>query len=291
MAIFYPSIEKIKQFKVQPTDGERALLNFLYKVLDDSFEVFFNPYLNGDRPDVLIMRKGYGVMIIEVKDWNLANFKLDDKKKWVFIPNNSVVKSPLDQVIKYKSNLYDLHVKDLLYQKIKDFRHFRIVSCAVYFHCASRKNIEDMLVSPYNDKNKDEDVKYQKFLSYNMDFLGYDTLNEEHFTQILKNRYLISKNPSQFFTDALYDNFSRLLSSPLHMKTKEFHTIILISKRKSFTLHDWSKELEVCLVLGRQLYWRQEPYKHTKGHWNATTTHEYSYLHSTLHLRTLFMTN
>ena len=220
MAIFYPSIEKIKQFKVQPTDGERALLNFLYKVLDDSFEVFFNPYLNGDRPDVLIIRKGYGVMIIEVKDWNLANFKLDDKKKWVFIPNNSVVKSPLDQVIKYKSNLYDLHVKDLLYQKIKDFRHFRIVSCAVYFHCASRKNIEDMLVSPYNDKNKDEDVKYQKFLSYNMDFLGYDTLNEEHFTQILKNRYLISKNPSQFFTDALYDNFSRLLSPPLHMKNQ-----------------------------------------------------------------------
>ena len=26
-------------------------------------EVFFNPYLNGDRPDVLIMRKDYGVMV------------------------------------------------------------------------------------------------------------------------------------------------------------------------------------------------------------------------------------
>lgn len=220
MAIFYPSIEKIKKFKVQPIDGERALLNFLYKTLDDSFEVFFNPYLNGDRPDVLIMRKGYGVMIIEVKDWNLANFKLDNKKKWVFIPNNSVVKSPLDQVLKYKSNLYDLHVKDLLYQKIKDFRHFKIVSCAVYFHCTSQKDIEDMLVSPYNDKNKEEDVKYQKFLSYNMDFLGYDSLTEEHFTQILKKRYLISNNPSQFFTDALYDNFSRLLSPPLHMKSQ-----------------------------------------------------------------------
>lgn len=159
-------------------------------------------------------------MIIEVKDWNLANFKLDNKKKWVFIPNNSVVKSPLDQVLKYKSNLYDLHVKDLLYQKIKDFRHFKIVSCAVYFHCTSQKDIEDMLVSPYNDKNKEEDVKYQKFLSYNMDFLGYDSLTEEHFTQILKKRYLISNNPSQFFTDALYDNFSRLLAPPLHMKNQ-----------------------------------------------------------------------
>lgn len=41
MAIFHPSIEKINQFKVQPTDGERTLLNFLSAVLDDSFEVFF----------------------------------------------------------------------------------------------------------------------------------------------------------------------------------------------------------------------------------------------------------
>lgn len=220
MAIFYPSIEKIKQFKVQPTDGERALLNFLYKVLDDSFEVFFNPYLNGDRPDVIIMRKDYGVMIIEVKDWNLANFRLDDKRKWIYISNNSVVKSPIDQVLKYKSNLYDLHVKELLYQKIKDFRHFRIVSCAVYFHCASLKCIEDMLVTPYNDKDKDEDVKYQKFLYYNVDFLGFDSLNKKHFTQILEKRYLISNNPSHFFTDALYNNFSRLLSPSLHLKSQ-----------------------------------------------------------------------
>ena len=173
MAIFHPSIEKINQFKVQPTDGERTLLNFLSAVLDDSFEVFFNPYLNGDRPDVLIMRKGYGVMVIEVKDWNLSNYKLDDKRKWVFIPNNAVTKSPIDQVLKYKNNLFDLHVKDLLQLKIKDYRHVNIVSCAVYFHCASQKYIEDMLVNPYKD-----DKKYQTFLHYNMDFLGYDSLNE-----------------------------------------------------------------------------------------------------------------
>lgn len=63
MAIFYPSLDKIKLFKVQPTEGESTLLNFLDATLDDSFEVFFNPYLNGDRPDVLIMRKDYGVMV------------------------------------------------------------------------------------------------------------------------------------------------------------------------------------------------------------------------------------
>ena len=215
MAIYYPSIEKINQFKVQPTAGERALLNFLERTLDDSFEVYFNPYLNGDRPDVLIMRKGYGVMVIEVKDWNLSNFKLNDRRKWVYTPNNSVVKSPIDQVLKYKKNLFDLHVEDLLQQKIKDIRNFNIVACAVYFHCASKSYLEEMLVEPYKD-----DKKYQTFLKYNIDFLGHDSLNKEDFNSLLKKRYLIADHLSRFFTDKLYDNFKRLLSPPLHLRSQ-----------------------------------------------------------------------
>ena len=39
-----------------------------------------------------------------------------------------------------------------------------------------------MLVNPYKD-----DKKYQTFLHYNMDFLGYDSLNEEYFNKILQN--------------------------------------------------------------------------------------------------------
>ena len=215
MAIFYPSLDIIKKFKVQPTEGEWTLLDFLGKALDDSYEVYFNPYLNGDRPDVLIMRKGYGVMVIEVKDWNLDNFYLNEKKKWIYIPSNSVVKSPIDQVIKYKNNLFDLHVPDLLQVKIKDFRNFNIVSCAVYFHCASKSYLEKMLVEPYKD-----DKKYQTFLKYNIDFMGYDSLNQEEFNVLLEKRYLVADRPSWFFKDNLYDNFKRLLSPPLHLRAQ-----------------------------------------------------------------------
>lgn len=217
MAIFYPTIKIINQFKVQPTEGERTLLNFLERTLDDSFEVYFTPFLNGDRPDVLIMRKGYGVMIIEVKDWNLDNYQLNEKRKWVCTstPNKSVVKSPIDQVLKYKNNLFDLHVKDLLQVKIKDVRHFNIVSCALYFHCASKSYLERMLITPYKG-----DKKYQTFLKYNIDFLGNDSLNQEDFNILLKNRYLIAERPSWFFTVELYDNFKRLLSPPLHLRSQ-----------------------------------------------------------------------
>ncbi len=180
MATFYPPLEKIAKFKVPPTEGEWALLNFLGKVLDDSYEVYFNPYLNGDRPDVLIMRRGNGVLIIEVKDWNLDNYVLDDRKKWILTLNDSVVKSPIDQVLKYKNNLFDLHVDQLLEKKIKDVRHFNIVACAVYFHCASQNKVENLLVNPYKDDNR-----YQTFLKYNVDLIGRDSLTEELFTNIL----------------------------------------------------------------------------------------------------------
>lgn len=104
MAVFIPSIEDVRKLKVHPEEGELYLLEFLSKALDDSFEVYFNPYLNGDRPDIIIMKKELGVMIIEVKDWNLKNYELDDNGNWRIknATTEYVIKSPISQVYKYK---------------------------------------------------------------------------------------------------------------------------------------------------------------------------------------------
>ena len=103
MALFYPTIERIITMKVPPTEGELFLLRFLKEALDDSFEVYFNPYMNGDRPDIVIVRKRHGVLIIEVKDWDLDAYRLDERKHWVLKDNSSTrVSSPIDQVLKYK---------------------------------------------------------------------------------------------------------------------------------------------------------------------------------------------
>jgi len=214
MAIFKPSLEQIARFKVPPTAGEKALLEFLSRVLDDSYEVYFNPYLNGDRPDIIIMREGNGVMVIEVKDWNLKNFSLNEKKKWIYKPNNAVVKSPIKQVKKYKQNLFDLHVDKLLEKHIKDVRHFDIVACAVYFHCATQLEVENLLINPYRDNKK-----YIKSIK-EIDLLGNDVLDERVFNKILYKRYLSKEKHSFLFTDDLYANFKRLLSPAIHLKSQ-----------------------------------------------------------------------
>jgi len=222
MAKIIPSIEKIMQFSVKPEVGELHLLTFLEKELDNSFEVYFNPYMNGDRPDVVIMKKGQGVLIIEVKDYKLENYELDERKNWK-VKNRTHdynIKSPISQVLKYKDNLFELHIENLLEMKIKDIRSFNIVSCAIYFHNATTDEITDFLVKPF-----EYDRRYLDFLKYNIDLLGRDSLNEFDFKAILKSRYLISERPSYFFTDNIYNSFQRFLKPPIHLKEQgqDFH--------------------------------------------------------------------
>ena len=215
MAVFLPSIEQIQRLKVPPTKGEWALIKFLRDNLDDSYEVYFNPYLNGDRPDVLVMRRNYGVLVVEVKDWNIDLFEIDAKKRWIYKQNQAVVKSPIEQVYKYKENLFDLHIPTLLELSINDVRMFRIVSCAVYFHCASQKEVNDKLIKPF-----ESDRKYLDFLKHQINLIGSDGLNRDNFFEILKNRYMAGCRKSFLFTDALYDNFRRILSPPRHMTSQ-----------------------------------------------------------------------
>ncbi len=243
MAKFIPSLDIIDKFKVPPTDGERTLLNFLRNTLDDSYEVYFNPYLNGDRPDVIIIRPYYGVMIIEVKDWNLTNFRLDDKKRWIYTPNQSPVKSPINQVIKYKENLFDLHVQDLLKMKIQSIKSFNIVSCAVYFHCSSQAEVDGLLVNPFKNDNK-----YQTFLKYNIDLIGRDSLNKENFTKIFKSRCIINGISSAYFTRSIYENFKRLLAPPLHLK--EQGQAYLYTKKQKEIIYSQTLEQRVKGVFG-----------------------------------------
>ncbi|EOZ91929.1 DNA helicase II related protein [Indibacter alkaliphilus LW1] len=214
MATLIPSYDKILSLKVKPEEGELHLLKFLDSQLDQSFEVYFNPYMNGDRPDIVIMKQGQGILIVEVKDYDLNSYELDERKNFVIKSNKTKThKSPVSQVLKYKDNLFELHIENLLEKKIKDIRHFNTVSCAIYFHNATSDKIKELLVEPYEHDNR-----YLSFLKYNIDFIGRDNLNEFDLKELLKNRYLISKRPSFLFTDDIYSSIKRFLKPPVHLK-------------------------------------------------------------------------
>lgn len=266
MALLIPSIENIKIMKVKPKEGELYLLEFLEKILDDSFEVYFNPYMNGDRPDIIIMKKGGGVMIIEVKDWNINSYELDERKNWRVKgqKNRFTIKSPISQVFTYKENLFDLHIEKLLEKKIKDIRKFNTVCCAVYFHNATQKELEDLLVVPYK-----EDRKYLDFLKYNINLIGKDSLTEDYITNILKKRYLISSKPSSYFTDDMYESIKRFIAPTVHLKeqgkkinySQQQANIVYGIERNQIRVKGVVGSGKTTVLAGRAV----ESYKKTKG--------------------------
>lgn len=102
MATIIPSIEKAKQSRQPPTPGEIYLLEYLRDNFDADSEVYFQPCFNGDRPDIIIINKNLGVIVIEVKDWKLSNYKIDTNNQWSLKSNGARIKSPFAQVFSYK---------------------------------------------------------------------------------------------------------------------------------------------------------------------------------------------
>lgn len=209
MAKLYPSMDIINKRKPAPTEGEKALINFLYLNYDDSFEIFYQPFLNGDLPDVIVMHKGGGVMIFEVKDWNLSNYTITSTGQWKINSNGAIRKdNPLRQVLKYKENLYNLHIDSLLSLKLKDYKYWYVVKCAVYFHCHTMEYAYTKCLGLEPTR------KYKTFLEKNFSVLGYNSLSKGIMDRVFYDRWI--SRPNNYFSDDLYNRFARILRPSYH---------------------------------------------------------------------------
>ena len=199
MALCFPSLEEIERFRVPLEPGERCLLDFLLRHLDDNYEIYAQPFLNGDRPDVVIVRPDAGALVIEVKDWHLRHYRNPQGglASWELQKNNARIRSPLAQVATYKQNLYEIHIDQLFERNIRDKRYFSVVQTAVYFHNESTEKARSFCSG----------ARYTHII-------GHDALNAEDFNALLRKARL--ERPSFLFDSNLYKSFKRFLRPPEH---------------------------------------------------------------------------
>ena len=243
-ARLYPDVDIIKKRKPEPTEGERKLLSFLLNNFNEEYEIFYQPFLNGDLPDIILMRKDGGLIVFEVKDWDLHNYNVNFDGKWIVKANGAINnKSPFTQVLKYKENLYNLHIESLLEYKLKDFKYWYIVTCAVYFHCHNENEANQICYG--NSPN----YKYKTFLDKNFKvyddycntcrkyiphkewqnnkcthcsternnyslILGKDSLTKSKFDKIFQLTWISRK--TKYFPEELYNSFARILKPSIH---------------------------------------------------------------------------
>ncbi len=84
MAIMIP--EGVEQFT---TDGERQVYNFLGAVAkpDSDYIVWYSPDIQGREPDFILYNDAVGLIILEVKDWSLAQILEADRKQFRLFMN------------------------------------------------------------------------------------------------------------------------------------------------------------------------------------------------------------
>ena len=229
MAFLYPDLAKINKLKVPATDGEIHLCETLTKSLSDDFHIFFNPYLDGDRPDIIVLKKNYGAVIVEIKDWNLSSYSIDKSNRWSV--QCSFVRSPFAQVFKYKTNFYDLHLPTLELKEVLNKAFFKVIHCFVYFHLATKESIKSRYQSALMQLNDEINDNHEKFRSKQILHNAYEKKKiylQTKKSQIERDQNLsITKNsidtlvkkpnnltPNKLFSDDIFDEFYRRLKPP-----------------------------------------------------------------------------
>ena len=172
------------------TVGEKYLVDFLDQVLpkDNNWKneqglenyngwlIFLQAYLNGSRPDIVLFNPKTGLLIIEVKDWNLKNYswnKDDNGKYKLFVKDSRgsyPIKSPVKQVNYYKEKLTGQLVPQIGEKIDGNKKAYSLIKTALYFHNASTFEAQELF------SNEIENFSYSPV--FGKDLLNKNRLRE-----------------------------------------------------------------------------------------------------------------
>jgi hypothetical protein len=85
------------------TQGERTLFSLLKETLPDDCVVYYEPFIEGKKPDFILIIPHLGVLVLEVKDYKLGTIQSATSEEWVIQSSGKFdkVKSPLNQARDY----------------------------------------------------------------------------------------------------------------------------------------------------------------------------------------------
>lgn len=240
MAILNPSLDTIHKLHQKPESGELLVLHELMK-LNNEYEIYFQPYMNGDRPDIVVVRKNGGVLIIEVKNWNLSSYSIDDNLNWRVAKNNARIKeSPIDQVQRVQRNFIELHIKGLYQKAYKNAKLSSCIRTCVVFPKHSTNDVHSFI---FNERLESISI-WTKWKKKNAEYsnpVGLDGISGNMLHQLLDRTWISRK--SYLFDDDFYEMIHRHLQCPLH--TVEEGLDIQFSKEQKELIYSTTKRQKI----------------------------------------------
>ncbi|MGL4655583.1 MAG: NERD domain-containing protein [Sarcina sp.] len=123
------------------TEGETYLLNkFESSHRFRGWTIFEQPHINSMKPDFILLHPNKGIVIIEVKDWDLSSGVYEDEGCIRGTNGKRINKNPINQVENYKKMILKSELENSVYlSEAFDDDFFGCIETVVYFHRASRE--------------------------------------------------------------------------------------------------------------------------------------------------------
>lgn len=151
----HPRIVENQDRNTARTAGEQHLLDTLRQAPLTGWTVYEQPHLNGDRPDFVLVHPERGVILIEVKDYNLSSGRYafhngqfsvkGDDGRW------HPKRNPATQVQDVRDNILQLYSSKLLeLEAAHGEAAWAVVESVVYFHHATAQEAAKICGHPQN---------------------------------------------------------------------------------------------------------------------------------------------
>ena len=218
-----------RELKPDFEKGEFFLADYLNKNLPKGWNIYTRPELkarwgsnqNKKTPDVVIAHPSDGIMIFEVKNWNISNFFVDEIKKIGFrtrvdiyqknLKGRSGNLNPVDQVENYLWRMRN-GIHEILEEIYENNNKRHLIRCGIYFH------------NPYSTQEARNFVRYKYIDQDRCSVIARDFLEKgieiEKIVPLINNRFKIKSDKDWLSL------FSNWISPPLHRQEKQFRLSI-----------------------------------------------------------------
>lgn len=127
---------------------EKCILSLISNNLNEEYYIFYKPFLNGELPDIVVLKRNGGLYIINISYINPKEIFAIDKEE-VITKNDVKIKNPIKKILEQKFNMYQYHIESLNKAKIKSLKALGLVSTSIVFVNAIKRNLVDKFKNKY----------------------------------------------------------------------------------------------------------------------------------------------
>jgi len=213
----------------------KHLVEYLIHSLDDSFEIFVEPIINGDQLHIVILRKNAGIYLLQVKQAHVDNYYMDET--WVEKNTLKSFQSPIRQMTNFKNNFFMYHIPSIYERLVLDDHLYGIVRCGLYF---------EKTTTSYSANALKKDKNYTKYI----DVFGYNCIDRGQIVNVILKRLAYPKQKI-LFTEDIYWSVKEVL---LNKKTVTNPIEKLQNKNALAIVHSSKDKLKIRSTSPQILY-------------------------------------